>query len=338
MYQRATQTLILAWSALLLTSCNLKIDSADNTVQRVLSWLPSNTETVIVSQGPFWMSSFELEEEKTADPNRVLSREQLEKYFQGLTLRLFNLNGYILQRSLDGRRVLLAVEGSRNFRPPTLLGLTRFDGCEIAVFAKGLSECEKAFIRESTGVALRQERIADIPVTVLEEKLESDLWTTYVAFPCDKVVVSATDRDYLQEVLTGIATRGARKAWYQELPEWRQVAQGASFWGFRHFGEHGSLQDPALPMRDARSIGLTFHFDSEKGKTAKIKYLSNNANILSVAQSLFRPVGGQMDPDWVRYRQTEPEVVEISCELINVTAFYTFFGRLLRAVGHAVYI
>src|SRR6266853_2281016 len=42
-----------------------------------------------------------------------------------------------------------------------------------------------------------------------KEKLEQDIWTSFVAFPNDHVVLVATDRNYLAEVLARLQARTA---------------------------------------------------------------------------------------------------------------------------------
>src|SRR2546428_11815280 len=79
--------------------------------ERLLDWLPEDTETVIVAQGPFEIPK------PTA--------EQL-KFDEAIRFLLFGpasgLRGGMLEE-LGGQKVLCAIEGSRRFTAPRNLGM-----------------------------------------------------------------------------------------------------------------------------------------------------------------------------------------------------------------------
>ena len=104
-------------------------------VQRVLSWLPADTETLLVANGPFWMSNFQTEQDHS---DHQMQPQDIQKGFQQLTLGLFALKNGALEKRLEGKKILLAVEGSRHFRPPNDLGELPYEGCAIAIFADDL--------------------------------------------------------------------------------------------------------------------------------------------------------------------------------------------------------
>jgi hypothetical protein len=101
-------------------------------LKTVLSWLPPDTETLQVANGPFWMSNFEVGGQD--DKDHEITVDELEKQFEGLTLGLFNSAKGLLGKHLDGKKVLLALEGSRHFRPPAGLGELPFEGSGVAIF------------------------------------------------------------------------------------------------------------------------------------------------------------------------------------------------------------
>jgi hypothetical protein len=70
-------------------------------------------------------------------------------------------------------------------------------------------------------------------------------------------------------------------------------------------------------MADERAIGVTFSFDPGKSKTATIRYLSGDPNILQNVQKNLFPI--QTEPSagdlHIRYKLVGPGVVEGSYDL-----------------------
>jgi hypothetical protein len=153
-------------------------------IDAVLSWLPTDTETITVANGPFWMSNFQLGEEQ----QRVVSKQNLEKYFQSLTLGSFNFKESLVEKHFEGQKISLAVEGSRRFRFPQGLGGLPYEGCSIAVFGDDQSDREAKFMTDASKIALRVEEIEGQKVAVFQEKMEEDLWTFFVVLPKKNVV------------------------------------------------------------------------------------------------------------------------------------------------------
>ena len=118
-----------------------------------------------------------------------------------LPLGLFELKNGGLAKRLKGKEVTLAVEGSRQFRPPAALGGLRYEGCEIMVFNPAITLDRASFMRDATATEVRSENIAGLKVAVFEELQENDVWTTFVGFPRNNIVLVATNKDYLRTVL-----------------------------------------------------------------------------------------------------------------------------------------
>jgi hypothetical protein len=168
-------------------------------VQEVLSWLPADTETVTVANGSFLLPNVYTEKEETQ--NRELSDQDLAQNFESLPAALLGLNNGLLVKHLKGKRVSLAIEGARHFRAPAALGGMPFEGCAITIFAGDLGDTGDSFIKGTQKVALRVEEIEGQKVAAFQEKLEQDLWTSFVAFPSRNVVLVATNRNYIRKCL-----------------------------------------------------------------------------------------------------------------------------------------
>jgi len=86
--------------------------------------------------------------------------------------------------------------------------------------------------------------------SVFEQKLENDLWTIYVSFPQNNVVLVATNRSFLQEVLVRMRGKEGQRALPDSLPEWKYVNRNSQFWGIRHFDRTQAKMDPSSPFRE----------------------------------------------------------------------------------------
>jgi hypothetical protein len=314
-----------------------------------LSWLPADTETLIVANGPFLMPrSFAANDETQ---NRSISRNELIKEFEELPIDLVGLEKGLLEKYLNGREIALAMEGSRHFRSPSELGEMPYEGCDIVIFAGDVANLGDAFMKDSQNVATSFEEIQGQRVATFQSKLEEDVWTTLVAFPKPNVLVVATNRDYLRDILARIAGQTGPRALPAELPEWKYVNTHAHCWGLRHYDKSQANLDPSSPFGgeksanfpDDKAIGLIFNFDPAQGRTATITYLSDAKDILPIVQKGLFPATAAWDPVLVkdlniRYLEIAPGVVQGSFDLLHSEPASFFFLCLLAAFGHGVYV
>lgn len=91
--------------------------------------------------------------------NRTVSDQELARYFENLPLALFQFKDGLLSTRLKGKRIVLALEGARHFRPPADLGEMPYEGCAVAVFADDLEDNMRSFFRETRSIALRAEQV-----------------------------------------------------------------------------------------------------------------------------------------------------------------------------------
>jgi hypothetical protein len=362
---KAKGTYRMRWKSisLLLASCaaisccggckteGMKTDSssarATAEFQHVLSWLPADTETLLVANGPFWMSDFQIGGDEYK--NHEVPREELEKHFEGLTLTLFNSRNQVLEKHLARKKVLLAVEGSRHFRPPAGLGELPYEGCAIAFFADDLADRRDAFMKDAVPIALRMEEIDGQRIAVFQEQSENDIWTTYVAFPQRNVVIVATNKDFLQEVLIRIRGAGKQRAFPETLPEWQYVNMKAQFWGLRHFDRTQAKEDPTSPfggkktanLPDEQAIGLTYQFDPNLGKKASLTYLSDQKNEIRKIEEERFPISSEPADTaglHIQYRELSPGVIQTTYDLTHSGPFGWFFFVFMGSLGHAIYV
>jgi len=315
-------------------------------VSKAISWLPAGTETLIVANGPFLIPPPETEVDE--DRTRLLSKEEINEKFEALPNALVGLPEGLLEK-LNSRTVAFAMEGSRHFRSPSELGEMPYEGCDIVVFVGDVSSLGDAFMRDSKNVGTKFEEVEGQRVAVFQEKLEEDVWTTLVAFPRPNVLVVATSRDYLRDVLARIRGATGPKALPDELPEWKYVNTRARCWALRHYDKSQADLDPSSPIGaekfadfpNDKAIGLVFNFDPVPGRGTTITYLSGAKDVLGIVQEGLFPA--ESDPDSIkdlriRCREIAPGVVQGSFDLVHSEPVWYFTFVLMAILGHGVYL
>lgn len=317
-------------------------------LNQVLSWFPADTETFLVANGPFWLSNFQLAD--TESTNRPETPDELKKGFEGMTLELFNSKDFFLEKHLERKKVLFAIEGSRHFRAPTNLGEMRFEGCAVAIFRDDLRDSEKIFMKDAASVASRFEKIEGLEVAVFEERREEDILTTFVTFPQDGVVLVATNQQFLEEMLNRMRDAGVRntRALPDTLPEWRYVDKAAAFWGLRHYDKEQASEDPTSPFGGQRSgnpddeaVGLTYSCDPSKTQEATITYLSGPRTDLKKIEERMFPTDSAPNAApglHIQYKQIAPGTLQSRYDLHYSRSVDFFLFILMGNFGHAIYL
>ena len=326
-------------------SSRVEADRAPEDLTRIMSWLPADTETITVERGPFVLAST-LEESEAK--NRAISDKELMRIFEGLPLALFGFKDGLLSKRLEGKRINFALEGARHFRPPAGLGEMPYEGCAIAVFSDNLRNEITSFVEDTRKSALRVEHIEGHDVSVFREKQEQDTWTTFVAFPDENLILVASDRNYLAEVLARLGGKVGPLTLPSDLPEWKYVNANARLWGLRHYDKSQTQSDPSSPyggrksanFPDEQAVGLAFAFDPESGRSATITYLSGNLSIGSKPSN--SPLSMAHAPEAkglnIKIRELAPGVLEGSYSLEHLEAVRFFLFVLEEVLGHGIYI
>ena len=306
-------------------------------IEEVFWWLPEDTETAIVAQQPFTVPDVEKRDvEKRKDFNFLRALQLMPS---GMAMSIRDLE---LGKAMHGHKVVFAVEGGRKFRDPRNLGSMRFEGAEIVRFHPDSHEALRKAFHSLAESAPKTVLISGERVPVFTERREADDWSFFVVQPEDGLLIAATERDYLGELLRRRRRRADRRALPEELPEWRQIDLTAPVWAVRHYRKKGAEHDPSSPLGpqaaanipDPEAIGFVFWFD-EGRKTAKARYLSRSAKAVKlISQRWINPPEG-IDPT---IKQVAPGVVEISHELTGERGDPIFLFILLGYLGHAVYV
>jgi hypothetical protein len=234
-------------------------------------WLPADTESVVAARGPFLIPTGS---DKTSDENnpawytKKTTQTEIRDAFEELPLELYyDLD---LTETLKGTTIAYAMQGSRHFRSPQSGDeVMEFEGCSIIVFNKDLGALVSTTEKALAKIGARSETIGGMHVLVIQEKSEGPVQVRLLAFPRSNVLLVASNRQYLREVLARMAQRKARRALPDQLPEWRFLDANARFWGLRHYDPTQAKLDPTSPLGedrtfvpgDPKAIGVLFALD-----------------------------------------------------------------------------
>lgn len=297
------------------------------TAQQVLTWLPEDTETVTVAQGLFTLRDVSLKEE---DDNRVMKDWELQETFEWETLGLLGLKERLVLKRLLGRRIILALQGSRNFGPPPgSLGDMSFEGCLVVVFERDLPHAGALF-RQVERAAFKKERIEGHSILAFQEEIEEGTWTTFLAHPRPNILLIATNADFLQEVLQRMGGKKGGRALPDSLPEWTYANTRARFWGIRHVQPHTE--------RDGQTIGVTFSFDITKERRSEVTFLSTNQNLFRELQDASADPSEETQGLNIRYRELRPGIVQATFDINKFDPLVYFLFYLSGWLGHGIYL
>jgi hypothetical protein len=294
-------------------------------VDELLWWLPGDTETIQVTQtvkgarGPLFAAMGATRGE--IEFGDVAYAEPLQRHLRSATLKA-------------------TIQGARRFRPASGLGATPHDGAIVFLFAAPLGPAGTALFQELTKSAAAVHQSGAVRVLEFRDEIESDVWVSLIAMPADNVLVVATDRVYLDELLARRHAGGAARALPQDLPEWKVVDTRAAYWAVRHYARE-PREDTTSPFTKGRdgaafdpdAIGVTVHASAD-GATLVAHYLSA-ANGERTARRMWDRPGDGVAP---AFRSAGPNAIEARFaardeEQLSIVLFY-----LLASLGHAIYL
>jgi hypothetical protein len=302
-------------------------------LSQILDWLPTDTETLVVANGPF-----EIPLEVTyAAPFRVSA--------QSLACGLLYLvqNG-LLQEKLRGQKVLTAVEASRRFTSPNGLGMMPYEGCQMLKFDESAHDAVKTAFESCFARAIRTIQLGGTKVAFFKEQHEEDEWSYFVAQPEPGLLLCATNERFLEEVLTRItAEEHSDRAFPDDLPEWEHVNVAASVWGIRHYRKEFAATDPSSPIGglsagnvpDPKAIGFVFWLDEKNEWIAEARYLSSNEYASTIAKRGWHLPSYNLTPV---VKESKPGVIQITAAIPNSTSGDMFLFVLLGYLGHGVWL
>jgi hypothetical protein len=219
-----------------------------------LSWLPPDTETVIVAREPFVLRG----DDQTQVPNALA---QAQGYVVGL---LGAVEKEELYKAMQGRTVRLAAFAARKFadHPPDEknnfipLGLVAYQGCSLYAFTEAMPP--SLLDRPPDEVTLGNQ------VWISKgSQNDTPLSDTYLVMrPKPDLILICNDRDFFSQVTLRMAVTEGPRALPADLPEWKHVDRAAPLWAIRHFRLDRADVDPTYPAQlldsgAPRATGMT---------------------------------------------------------------------------------
>ena len=295
-------------------------------LSEVIAWLPTDTETVAVARGPFTVG----------DANFAAGQSVAAALQQTFTQPLLaGLQNGKYASDLEGAKVGLVVEGARKFRQPTALGSCLFEGCRISIFEDDFAKKGDALFEKVFRDAKATEEIAAHKVAQFQEQIEQDTVTIYVARIAPNIIVEASDRAYLVEVLMRMQRKDTPRPALLDSAAWKKLSPGARYWMVRTYAKTPG-KDPTspylegCPSADNKAKALAFSFPQEAAKNPVILYFSDNDNAESIAKKSW---GAK-----AKVEKLEAGVISISFPIANVQDLGEFVLLLLWHFGHGGYV
>lgn len=306
-------------------------DPPDPQWKQFLSWLPEDTETLLVTRQSLVVG-------KTVGDPFAFDKSALWLP----TGPLFTLQEGLVGKELTEQRISCAVEGSRRFVPPKRFSSFRYEGAHFVQFEAAAEKAvNKAFdaclAKAEKKIELAGHRIAAFTV----KKIDDDPYTAFIAQPRPALIICATDRGFLETILKRASGKTGKRALPDDLPQWKQVDVKAGVWGIRHFSMQFAKDDLSSLFHprqgkafefvpaDPAAIGFVFwiDFDSE---VATVRYLSNSKDVLDITKKCW---GGSEFRTEIK--AVGPGCVEVVAKITRDKAGQMFFLQLLISLGHA---
>jgi hypothetical protein len=246
--------------------------SGDKLVDSILTWLPADTETLVVAQQPFTLNQ--------ADQSKLPGAlEMAQGYVLGL---LVAAEKETLYASLVGRTVQRAALSARRFgeEPPNLpsggrgsgLGMIFYQGCAVYAFTEPVPDSvltrppDETIMGHRVWVSKGSQR--DLP--------DSD--TYFVSLLKPDLMLACNNREFFREMVSRRDGPSQPRALPADLPEWKLVDRTAPLWALCHYAGKGEILLAALgpEFGEVEPTGVTLEFGvAPNGARARMISKSN---------------------------------------------------------------
>jgi len=188
-------------------------------VERVLAWLPDDTETIAASQNfVLWPKDAEF----------VVNFSSSLCQLPFMELVLFDeLKFHAIKRAQ--KKVVLALRAGRIFEDATMGGVVRSNGCAVIVFEKELGDVADEWTRGLREGSKEVRESAGHEIFVVgPDELEA-----YLAVLDPKTILCAFSYQYLCELLDRTRVPSLKRALPDSLPVWKHIDPAAPYWMLR---------------------------------------------------------------------------------------------------------
>lgn len=266
-------------------------------IATVLSWLPTDTESVIVAKGPLPKSG-----DSGIDVSTEFDGQSVrETYVERATGRvvpppsptLFSsimaeANTAIFDeirgpnnKPLELPRILWTAKAGRKFgQIEKIPACVSYEGCDLAIFEKDVPITLVDAIKK---LSTRVTQAGSLRAYEVIAKDGRDDVPLYFAQPATNVLIAATHLGFLETLLKRIDTRPKELAFPVDLPEWKYVDTAAPTWGIRHFRKKAA---------DAEASGITFSV-TPKDSAIVFHYFSHAGMRAETFKKMLEEMSGQ---------------------------------------------
>jgi hypothetical protein len=247
---------------------------------RILGWLPPDTETVAVWQEPFAVP---------AAPAHNNAAETAQNYLLGL---LNIAESGKLATAMAGKTLRLSFLAARRFAPHPVrpgdsppLGMIDYQGCAVYVSVDPLPLGPLARPSDEVigGLSVWASPGSQHEFAGRGEVAER----VFVALPKPDTLIACNEHDFLAGLLARLdgdrSERGLRRQGLRDHPLWTHVDRTAPFWALRRFIPERAAVDPTQPANasvlgkpDPGAIGLAVAMDD--AGTIKALWMSRSAD------------------------------------------------------------
>jgi hypothetical protein len=253
---------------------------------RILSWLPEDTETIAAWQEPFTLAA-------SADARRGGGAEAAQSYLLGLMNTAENGR---IARALEGRTLRLSLLAARRFAGHPLrpddslpLGMIDYQGCAVYWFAEALPQSLPA---RAPDEVIEGHQVWTSRGSQHEAVRDGVVESLLLARPKPDMMIACSDREFLTGLLARMGAQGdaqrdaqgtdsqrmdllrmgrPREPHFrmQALPAWKYVDRTRPLWAFRRFAPERAAIDPTQPANpsvlgkaDTEAVALAVNMDS----------------------------------------------------------------------------
>lgn len=243
-----------------------------NKLRTVINWLPADTQTLMAVNGPIKLRN-------AADGNVPKGNERLLGMFREIVMMPMHGLSSEQSKKLKGATVTRALFGSRRFRAPHDIGVGSYEGCLILEFDADSVRVVNDMFENLLDNAPEPDLLFGHRLAIIRKGIE----TAYVARPKKNLLLFATDREFLKDVLHRMNSPESKVAFPDHLAEWKYVDHKAAFWAIRHFDKSDIKDDYSSPLNPQRgrqgegdpgAIGLAFDYQPDNKTAVIVHYMS----------------------------------------------------------------
>ena len=290
---------------------------------RVLPWLPADTEVLYVAAEPF----------RVADPN---GPAYLTAIYPMMAISVFPDESVasVTWHAVAARTILGAVYVGRNWHKDRMMG-GALDNCSILnlqddVLARVLVSIERLPTVNLAGIAVRK---------LLYSRGRARTETVvYLAVLAPNLLAACSEPTLLRAILDRKQQSARRAALPSSLPEWEWIDRKAAVWGIRHFS--ASTKDETSPKSsdgsisdgyvDPKAIGIGFHL--QPNNHAIFTHVSGSKTALGTYRRFW---DFQLPKEFSEPRET---ILRIDCDIRLDMAAEVSTRVLVTLLGYMIVI